>query len=212
MTDSRHKGIIAPVRILPILIFLLTVPAAFAEGDAGDAAAGEKLYQENCFVCHGVGGASVVPTQPILAGQYAGYLREQLRQYQNGLRKGAVMAPMAAPLSEEDIANVALYLSQQKPVIVGADDVAAAVSAENLYRHGDIARGLPACTACHGPAGDGIAPHYPRLSGQHAVYTAETLREYAGGGRQSPVMQPIAAKLTEEEITLLSAYLSGLAH
>jgi cytochrome c553 len=98
-----------------------------------------------------------------------------------------------------------------QPVIAGAADMELAQSAEKLYRGGVIADGIPSCASCHGPAGEGIEPVYPRLSGQHAEYTASSLRAYASGERENSIMQAIATKLSDEQITSLAAYISGLA-
>ena len=112
-------------------------------------------------------GKSIVPTQPILSGQHDEYLHAQIKAYRDGERQNPVMAGFAKNLSDEDIVNIAAYLSSQTPAIAGAADIELAKSAENLYRGGNIARGIAACGACHGPAGEGVVPFYPRLSGQH---------------------------------------------
>lgn len=180
----------------------------------GDAAAGKALYEAQCISCHGVAGGSVIPTQPILAGQYAEYTAAQIAAFRDGVRKNAIMAPLSANLSDDDIADIAAYLAAQTPVIAGATDMELAQSGEKLYRGGDLAAGIPACAACHGPTGAGIAPHYPRISGQYAEYTASSLREYASGAREGGAggaMNDIAAKLSEEQINALAAYISGLA-
>ena len=184
--------------------------ASAEEFGNGDEKAGAALYQQQCQVCHGVAGASIVPTQPILAAQHAHYLANELRKYKSGVRKNAVMSAQAANLSEADMDNIAHYLSKQAPVIAGADPAADMSIGEELYKHGDLARGVPACNACHGIIGEGIMPHFPRISGQHAPYVELSLRAFASGGRESKEMGLIASKLTEAEIKSLAAYISGL--
>ncbi|MGI9306770.1 MAG: c-type cytochrome, partial [Gammaproteobacteria bacterium] len=195
--------------------FLGAVLGAAAAQDAplvaGDAAAGKTLYEGQCLVCHGVGGASVVPTQPVLAGQYAEYTAAELKKFRDGTRVNAVMAPMGANLSDADIADLSAYLAAQPPAIAGAADMEMARRGEKLYRGGDLEANIPACAACHGPAGEGIPPRYPRLSGQYAEYTASSLREYASGAREAAEMNAVSAKLSEEQIEALAAYISGLA-
>ena len=189
--------------------------AAVAEGEPdlanADAKVGKTLYEKQCMTCHGPAGASVVPTQPILSGQHAEVLVSALREYRGKIRNNAVMIPMAANLSDIDIVNLAAYLSAQTPVVAGAADMELAKSAEKLYRGGVLADGIPACAACHGVTGGGLPPYYPLISGQYAQYTAAALRDYASGKRQNDIMNAIAAKLSEEQIDALAAYISGLA-
>ena len=67
-----------------------------------------------CIACHGQNGISVSPTWPTLAGQYEDYLRHALNQYRDGTRKNAVMAQMAAPLTDEDVKLLASYYAGLK--------------------------------------------------------------------------------------------------
>lgn len=84
---------------------------------AGDAAAG-KAKAGVCAACHNADGNSTVPMYPRLAGQHAMYLENALKAYRDGQRNGgnaAIMAPMAKPLSDADIGDLAAYFSQQTP-------------------------------------------------------------------------------------------------
>jgi cytochrome c553 len=91
---------------------LCAVLAAAATGPARaqDAAAGRAKAQA-CAVCHGALGVSVTPDAPHLAGQPAIYLAAQLRAYRSGARKHEVMAVMARPLTDEDIANLSAWFA-----------------------------------------------------------------------------------------------------
>ena len=82
-------------------------------GAAGDAAAG-KSKSAVCGACHGADGNSANPLWPKLAGQHAPYLVKQLKDFKSGARKDPVMAPMAAPLSDQDMENLAAYYASQK--------------------------------------------------------------------------------------------------
>lgn len=80
---------------------------------AGDAAAG-KAKSAVCTACHGADGNSTNPLWPKLAGQHAAYMVKQLKDFKSGARKDPVMAPMAAPLSDTDMENLAAYYASQK--------------------------------------------------------------------------------------------------
>ena len=67
-----------------------------------------------CQACHGPDGNSPNPNFPNLAGQQATYIVQALKDYQNGNRKNAIMAGLAAPLSEQDRQDLAAYYSSQK--------------------------------------------------------------------------------------------------
>lgn len=75
---------------------------------AGDAAAG-KSKAATCVACHGADGVSVNPMWPNLAGQKELYLAKQMKDFREGKRNDPVMGPMAKPLSDEDIADLAAY-------------------------------------------------------------------------------------------------------
>lgn len=85
-----------------------------AAGAAGDAAAG-KSKSVVCAACHGADGNSVNPLWPNLAGQKAPYMVKQMKDFKSGARKDPVMAPMAKPLSDADMENLAAYYASQKP-------------------------------------------------------------------------------------------------
>lgn len=83
----------------------LSAPAFAADIEAG------KTRAAACAACHGQGGISPNPIWPNLAGQNDQYLIAQLKAFRDGARKNPMMSPMAAPLSDEDIANLAAYYS-----------------------------------------------------------------------------------------------------
>jgi cytochrome c553 len=75
---------------------------------AADVAAG-KAKSVTCGACHGTNGISKIPMYPNLAGQKEQYLVLQLKAFRDGERKNMQMAPMAAGLSDTDIANLSAY-------------------------------------------------------------------------------------------------------
>jgi cytochrome c553 len=191
---------------------ILALAIATGPAAAGDAAQGAQKAAV-CGACHGMTGSSINPEWPSLAGQPEAYIVSQLRQFKDGTRVNALMSPMAAPLSDADMADLAAHYSQQTPAGLEADP-SNWKAGEKLDRGGDAARGIPACIACHGPQGRGNAPAaYPALRAQHAVYAYNQLKAYASGARKSPgieIMQVIAARLTEDEMRALASYTQGL--
>ena len=166
-----------------------------------------------CVACHGMNGNSVNPEWPSLAGQQARYSARQLKLFRDGKRADPLMSPMATPLTDEDIADLAAYYAAQIPTGLEADP-SYWEDGRKLYRGGDVVRNVPACIACHGPVGRGNGPAaYPALRAQHAVYTQKQLQAYAAGtrtGDQAHIMRTIAERLSPEDIRNLASYIQGI--
>lgn len=179
-----------------------------------------------CTACHGPNGNSVNPEWPSLAGQNAAYIREQVTMFRDRKRVNEIMYPISMSLTDEDIADLAAYFAIQTPAGLEADP-SYWKDGEKLYRAGDGKRGIPSCTACHGPAGKGNpAAGYPALRAQHSVYTAAQLQAYANDtryqdasdpanvkqyqSRNGAMMSTIAKRLTPEDMRNLASYIQGL--
>ncbi|MGD2075249.1 MAG: c-type cytochrome [Gammaproteobacteria bacterium] len=180
---------------------------------AGDPEAG-KAKSATCAGCHGVDGNSANPEWPKLAGQHPRYLEKQLKDFKAGEeRSNAMMAPMVASLSEQDMADLAAYYGLQT-IQIGAAEEALVELGEKIYRGGNASTGVAACIGCHGPAGRGNPPAYfPSLSGQHAKYVANQLHAFKNGERSNDankMMRNTAAKMTDQEIEAVSSYIEGL--
>jgi cytochrome c553 len=180
----------------------------------GSAEAG-KAKSVTCAACHGAEGISVNPLWPNVAGQGAPYVVTQLKAFKEGARQDPLMTSQAMMLSDEDMANLAVYFESLAAPAQAVADPDLVSKGEALYRGGNVTTEVAACIACHGPTGTGNpAAGYPALKGQHAAYTAKQLRDYASGARVSDgktrVMRDIAGKLSEEEITALASYVQGL--
>jgi cytochrome c553 len=93
-----------------ILAALVALSFNVSTAMAGDAAAG-KTKSALCAACHGANGISNNDMWPNLAGQKQGYLVKQLTDLRSGERKNPMMSPMAANLSDADIADLAAYFS-----------------------------------------------------------------------------------------------------
>lgn len=190
------------------LLALLSVTSVSAVA-AGDPVAGKEKSQI-CASCHGADGNSVMGDWPKLAGQGAKYIETQLAAFKSGDRKNDLMAPMAANLSEQDMADLAAYFSSQK-LVSGQASPDLVDAGKKLYAGGNAETGIPACMACHGPSGSGNpAAAYPLLKGQHAAYTTTQLKAYRDGSRVNAVMQGVASRLTDAEIDAVASYIQGL--
>lgn len=176
-----------------------------------DAAQGEAKYSAVCVACHGAAGNSGIPANPKLAQQHPEYIVKQLQEFKDGKRKNAVMQGMAAPLTEQDMRNIAAYVGAQQAKPGFAKDKTLVTLGERIYRGGIADRQVPACAGCHSPNGAGIPAQYPRLSGQHADYTAAQLVSFRDGVRSnSPQMAGVAAKMNDREIRAVADYIAGL--
>jgi cytochrome c553 len=193
------------------LAFAASMLACTVVYAGGDAAAG-KAKSAACAACHGPDGNSLNPEWPKLAGQHPAYLVAKLRAFKAGRRQSAMMSPMAKNLSEQDMQDLAAYFASQTLKLTGATDAELAEQGQRLYRGGIAKRQVAACMGCHGPSGQGIPPRFPRLSGQHAVYTEQQLLAFKAGSRPSDanIMTGIAFLLSEQEIKALAEYVSGL--
>jgi cytochrome c553 len=89
----------------------------------GKAVGAAPKAAQTCVACHGAEGVGILPEYPNLAGQHADYLENSLRGYRSGQRKNAVMAGMAAPLTDADIRELARYYSSQRPALCATDEV-----------------------------------------------------------------------------------------
>ena len=176
-----------------------------------DAAAGEAKYTAMCAACHGADGNAGSPEYPKLAGQHPAYLAKQLAEFKSGKRANAIMSGMVAAMSDEDMKNVAAWLSSQKAKPGYAKDKDTIALGERIYRGGVADRQIAACAGCHSPNGAGIPAQYPRLSGQHAAYLSAQLSAFRGGVRNNNVqMTQVAAKLNDREIQAVADYIAGL--
>ena len=195
-------------------IFIITtilMTGVSAQGIAGDPAAGEAKAQA-CVACHGADGNSANSGFPSLAGQVPGYIAGQLAAFKSGKRANAIMMGLAQPLSAEDMADLdAWYASQTiAPRSISEDQLALASEGESLYRGGSAELAVPACMACHGPAGRGMPSNYPRVAGQWPEYLEGQLLAFKSGQRAGKIMGPIAHRLSAQQIHALSVYMSAL--
>lgn len=176
-----------------------------------DLAKGEASFAGVCAACHAPDGNSLIPENPKLAQQHPQYLIKQLTEFKAGKRENAIMNGMAAALSEDDMKNIAYWVSSKKATPGAAKEKELVLMGEKIYRGGIADRQIPACAGCHSPNGAGIPAQYPRLSGQHAGYAVAQLTAFRDGVRKNSLqMTQIAAKLNDREIKAVADYIAGL--
>jgi len=205
------------VGMLALLAGLMSIAtlAQAADAPVGDASAGQSQVGMVCAACHGADGNSTDPQYPKLAGQYANYIEYQLKSFQGGTRASSIMSGMASMLSQQDIADVAAYLSQQKTSPGPVDNYMPALG-KSIYENGLAAEGLPSCISCHGPKGLGdSAKMYPSIGGQHAQYVVQVLTGWHNGkawgdSPHAKLVVEVAQKLTVEQINAVASYVQGL--
>jgi cytochrome c553 len=200
-------------------MLVLSSAPAFAQKDANpDLAKGQSIATQVCAACHAGDGNSTAPANPKIAGQFPDYLHKQLADFkaQSGkkpARENPVMNGMVANLSDADMKNLAAYFAGQKLKPAAASDKQLAALGQKLWRGGNLATGVPACSGCHGPAGAGIPGQYPRLAGQYSDYIATQLKAFRDSARANDpngMMRGVAARLSEREIRAVAEYAAGL--
>ena len=212
---------------MKLLASLLTAAAlaapvfsAFAAGDAPavapkaakpDLVKGEASFTAVCAACHGADGNSAIAANPKLSQQHPEYLVKQLEEFKSGKRNDPVMKGFASALSEDDMKNIAYWVTSKAAKPGFAKDKDLVAMGERIYRGGIADRNIAACAGCHSPNGAGMPAQYPRLSGQHADYTAMQLIAFRDGKRANSLqMTQVAAKLNDKEIKAVSDYIAGL--
>jgi cytochrome c553 len=159
-----------------------------------------------CSACHG----------ERLAGKPAGYLMHQLVAFRDARRRYVPMNYLLEYLPDSYLQQMADYLSALRPPPPPPAnvDVSPGILARGqaIVTHGDPARGVPACSGCHGTALTGMEPAIPGLVGLHASYISAQLGAFRYGTRSAAApdcMQLVAASLTESDVTAVAAWLAS---
>lgn len=162
---------------------------------AGDPARG-KVLAEPCLVCHSETSPLTDPVAPKLNRQRQSYMFHALVAYRDGARKSAIMAPMVEGKSDQDLRDIAAYVSGELH-----DRPPEPITDSAAYR-----RSLKDCTWCHGETGIGEFEGMPVLAGQDAAYIAQALAEYRSGVRNDPTMRHVVEKVSPEDAQALGEY------
>ncbi|BFI96796.1 MAG: c-type cytochrome [Rhodanobacter sp.] len=219
----------AAVRLVPCLmaLALLPLPPAFAAVPASSSSAAAPSVPDTlqqriaaCTACHGAHGEGSPGSGffPRLAGKPAAYLARQLADFQAGLRQYAPMEYTVRGLSPDYLREIAGYFSAQQ--VPYARSPLPPLPAQTLQRgeqlvtQGDSARGVPACSRCHGSQLTGVQPDIPGLVGLPYDYISAQLgawRTHTRATTAPDCMAEVASRLSESDITAVAAWVSSRA-
>jgi cytochrome c553 len=211
--STVHAGLVATLAAYALEgVALAQTPAPPAESPApaaqaapasaplqGDPHRGRELSY-TCLGCHGIDGyRNAYPdySVPKLEGQNAEYLSSALHDYRKGDRSHITMHSQASELSDQDIADIAVFFAGKPLTSTGK-------------AQGPVPKSAMLCVSCHGQDGVAVTPMYPSLAGQHQDYLVRAIEEYQKGGRKNPIMKSLAAPLKPAEIAEIAAYFSAL--
>ncbi len=194
---------------------------------------------KTCETCHGPGGNSVIPLNPILAGQHLNYIYIQLKDFKSGSRKNDIMNAMAAAMEKKDMLLISEYFSKkgwplmvagaesvksdkmapkEKPVTgsttndtkAGESDSEAIVLDEKTIALANSVIVGGQCVQCHLGGFEGNSG-VPRSDGQHFEYLKKTLLDLKSRARNNaPDKATLMSDFTEEQIIAIARYISSL--
>ena len=174
-------------------------------GAAAQAADAVPAKAMTCAACHGPAMQVAQPVYPILAGQTARYLYLQLRDFQAGRRVDALMTPMVAGMTPDEMRELAAYFARQKP------PQQKFVADPEKARLGKLKADETLCTMCHlgGFAGQN---EIPRVAGQNFQYIVKQLVDFKARRRNNDggSMTSVANTLSDKDIDDLAHYLTAL--
>jgi cytochrome c553 len=150
-------------------------------------------------------GESASPAFPRLAGQHAGYIERQLRDYKSGKRKSRAMSAIIEDVSEGPTSRRWGPISKAAPRTPTRSKTPSwPWVGRYLFTRGNPYSGVPACSACHGENGArhgcAAAPGRPAHRYVERQLQAFDKRERTN---DNAVMHGVASKLTELEVRRL---------
>ena len=178
-------------------------PAMLSHPGQESIGRGATLAQR-CAICHGPIGISRADS-PNLAGQYAAVIYKELTDFRSGARTNAVMSPFAVDLSDQDIADLAVYYAYlpRLPAFHPVEQLAR----PHIVIYGAPMRSIAPCGSCHGSLDNKVGS--PWLEGQSEAYLKAELQAFASGRRTNDIsqqMRNIARAMTPQEIDEAAAY------
>jgi cytochrome c553 len=184
--------------IVGLMAGVLSVGTFSAQAN-GDAEAGKKKFY-TCAGCHSSPGyTNAYPTYhvPRIGGQHAGYVVAALRDYQDGARKHGSMKGNADSLSDQDMDDIAAYVSKFRGMNSATPVKGNPVAGKSK---------ASACASCHTEDGNTENDMFPRLAGQYESYLIRALKDYKSGARTNPIMMGFAFTLSDEDMLDVAAY------
>lgn len=189
-------------------------PVAMTSAPVGAAMSSRVLA---CSTCHGKEGRATADGYfPRIAGKPAGYLANQLLNFRDGRRSYPQMTYLIEHLTDDYLREMAEYFAAQElpypPPLAPQVPPAVLERGRVLVQHGDAARRIPACVACHGAAMTGVAPFIPGLLGLPRDYLNSQLGAWKTGQRRAHApdcMADIARQLTPDDVSAVSAWLAA---
>jgi len=171
---------------------------------AQDIEAGRAKAQA-CAACHGADGNAVAGIYPNLAGQTWRYIYIQLKDFKEGRRSNPLMTPMAAPLSRQDMIDIANYYAAQvaKPSTFQAD--------EAKVKLGKAKADETLCSMCH-LGGFSGQNEIPKVAGQQYEYIVQQLKDFKARKRTNDAgnMTSVSQTLSDADIENLAHYITSL--
>jgi cytochrome c553 len=205
--------------VIGVAALALSAPSALRADPTNGQAIAQKGTSTvvSCSTCHGLDGEGKVGVGPRLAGQGKAFLLQQLSDFKSGARQMPVMQGVASDLTAAETEDVADYYSTltapphpnsaYRPVSANL-----VKGGQQIAEQGVPSAGVPACSACHGAGGIGLAPTAPYLAGLQADYMLQQLYEFKDGIRGDPtgLMKPVAAKLSNDDSMAVAEYFASL--
>lgn len=216
-----YTMLLSPTTLLRLLaaVALMATPITRADATPDD---GLQDRLAACNACHGKQGEGIEGAEyyPHLAGKPVGYLVDQLQAFRDTRRHNVQMNWLLRNADDAWIEAIARHYAALPPKTRADDaslrlDPAVAERARILVEHGDNARNIPACTACHGRELTGLDPGVPALVGLPADYVVAQFGAWRTGvrtAREPDCMADIARALDPADVRILATWLAAQGH
>jgi cytochrome c553 len=206
------------IRFFPVAVAFAALATGCANLEhsrnlADPKASATALAQQVCSACHGLDGNSTSPIFPRLAGQQASYIVAQLTNFRSHQRSDPAgyiyMWGLSRHLTDPQIEALGEYYAKQtaRRSRWGAVEPGLLAAGKEIYEKGVPEQNVVACTACHGPKGEGMGS-FPRLAFQHGDYIIKQLDVFQfSQHRPGTPMEQITHPLTGDNKAAVAAYI-----